>query len=572
MVSHFAKLLTLLLLVALPALAGAQLKVEPDRTSLYENETLTLTVTGEMELSVNFDILFNLGNLELPAPDIEKLEQDFEILAQNQKYSIRTVNGETRALVTWTYQLEPLRAGTLTIPPLNFDNASSEPVTITVKEGRTPATASGPRDAYIELSADKDDVYVQEQMILTVRLFFAGNLIRGELSEPSHPDAIIESLGTQKEYNRFIDGRRFRVVERRYAIYPQQPGELVLEPIRFEGQTRDADGQLQFVRDRAQLFEVPVKPVPDQYTGQTWLPAKSVTLSDSGIPSQPSLSVGESLTRTITIKAEGLQAEALPPLTLASPEGVKSYPESPQANTEISNETVTGTLTQTTAIVGVEPGPVTLPEITLAWWDTEADRQRQAVIPARTLMVVGADGATTPPPPEPAPEPAAEAGNDQSAPVASEGDAGFWPWLAGALALGWLITVLWLRRPRQPDSGGTGPDHRQQREKALFEELCRCAREGDIRTLDLLPRWLTAAKPGLTFRTVSDVVNWAEQPELKAELDRLQAYRFGRNRGREGGSWQGDELVSHLENLRKHPSAPAGSDQLPPLYPRALRS
>lgn len=572
MVSRFAKLLTLLFLVSLPALAGAQLTVEPDRTSLYENETLTLTVTGEMDLSVNFDILFNLGNLELPAPDIEKLEQNFDILAQNQKYSIRTVNGETRAQITWTYQLEPLRTGELTIPELSFNNTTSEPVTITVKEGRAPATANGPRDAYIELSADKDDVYVQEQMILTVRLFFAGNLIRGELSEPQHPDAIIETLGTQKEYNRFIDGRRFRVVERRYAIYPQQPGELVLEPIRFEGQTRDNEGQLHFVRDRAQLFDVPVKPVPDQYTGQTWLPARSVTLSDTGIPRQDRLTVGESLTRTITIKAEGLRAEALPPLTLATPDGVKSYPESPQANTEITNGTVTGTLTQTTAIVGVEPGPVTLPEITLAWWDTEADQQREAVIPARTLMVVGADGATAPTPPAPVAEPESEVGAEPPQSVATVGGAGFWPWLAAVLALGWLITVVWLRRPHRPESRETGPSDGEKREKALFEELCRCARDGDIRTLDLLPRWLTAAKPGQTFRTVSDVVNWAEQPELKAELDKLQAYRYGQSPARAGESWQGDELVRHLENLRKHPSAPAGSGDLPPLYPSALRS
>ncbi|MDX1636044.1 MAG: BatD family protein [Marinobacter sp.] len=571
MVSRFAKLLSLLFLAVLPAIAGAELKVEPDRTTLYENETLTLTVTGDMELSVNFDILFNLGNLELPAPDIEKLEQDFEILARNQKYSIRTVNGETRALITWTYQLEPLRTGKLTIPALNFNNATSEPVTVTVMEGRTPATASGPRDAYIELSADKDDVYVQEQMILTVRLFFAGNLIRGELSEPQHPDAIIESLGSQKEYNRFIDGRRFRVVERRYAIYPQQPGELVLDPIRFEGQTRDSEGQLQFVRDRAQLFDVPVKPVPAQFTGQTWLPASSLTLSDSGIPQQDRLTVGESLTRTITLKAEGLQAEALPPLTLATPDGIKSYPEAPQTSTDISNETVTGTLTQTAAIVGVEPGPVTLPPITLAWWDTKADQQREAVIPARTLTVVGVNGATTPTPPAAAPEPEAEASPEPDEPVTASGGAGFWPWLAGALALGWLLTVVWLRRGAGQSKTEAGPSAGEMREKALFEDLCRCARAGDVRTLDLLPRWLTAAKPGQTFRTVSEVVNWAEQPELKAELDRLQACRYGQAAARDGG-WQGDRLVKLMENLRKHPSAPADSGDLPPLYPRALRS
>lgn len=574
MVSRVAKLMTLLLLVAIPALAGAQLTVEPDRTALYENETLTLTVTGDMELSVNFDILFNLGNLELPAPDIEKLEQDFEILGQNQKYSIRTVNSETRAQITWTYQLEPLRTGELTIPRLNFNGSSSEPVTITVREGPAPATASGPRDAYIELAADKDHVYVQEQLILTVRLFFAGNLIRGELSDPRHPDAIIESMGSQKEFNRFVDGRRYRVVERRYAIYPQQPGSLVLDPIRFEGQTRDNDGQLSFVRDRAQLFDVPVRPVPDQYTGDTWLPARSLTLSDSGMPAQASLQVGESFTRTLTVSAEGLQAEALPPLTLASPDAIKSYPETPQTNTEISEGSVTGTLTQTTALVAVKPGTVTLPEIRLDWWDTEADRQRTAVIPERTLTVAAAAGVDAPAPAESAPAPGAEASQGGEAADAPAGGDGpdFWPWLAGILALGWLVTFLVLRRGRGEEPEASVPSPRAQREKALFEQLCRYAREGDIRTLDLLPQWLSSATPGETFRTVSDVVHWAEQPDLKAELDRLQACHYGRGASRTAAAWQGDALVHHLENLRKHPSAPADASDLPPLYPRTLRS
>lgn len=42
---------------------------------------------------------------------------------------------------------------------------------------------------------------MQEQLTMTIRLFFSGNLVRGELSEPEHPDAIIEPLGKQREYS-----------------------------------------------------------------------------------------------------------------------------------------------------------------------------------------------------------------------------------------------------------------------------------------------------------------------------------------------------------------------------------
>src|SRR5690606_15095363 len=190
------------------------------------------------------------SDLQLPSPDIEKVEPDFEILARNQRYSVQTVNNEMVGEITWTYQLAPTSTGTLTIPELTFKDSVSDPVDIEVISGTPPDQPAATRDSFIELSADKAEVYVQEQLVLTIQLFFSGNLIRGELSEPEHPDAIIESLGKQREFTRYRDGIRYRVVERRYAIFPQTPGTLTLAPIRFEGQARHASGQLRFLRHR----------------------------------------------------------------------------------------------------------------------------------------------------------------------------------------------------------------------------------------------------------------------------------------------------------------------------------
>ena len=169
---------------AQPHTQARQLTVEPDRTRLYEGEVLTLTVKGSMEIDINLGNLFDFDMSSLPKPDIEKVEPDFEILAQNQQYSIRTVNSQMVGEITWTYQLAPKTTGELTIPALTFKDAVSEPVTVEVVDGSPPDQAAPGRDSFIELSADKDEVYVQEQLILTVRLFLRGNLIRGELSEP----------------------------------------------------------------------------------------------------------------------------------------------------------------------------------------------------------------------------------------------------------------------------------------------------------------------------------------------------------------------------------------------------
>ena len=186
-------LILLLITMAGPAMAANDLTVEPDRTRLYEGEVLTLSVKGSTKIDINLGNLFDFDLSSLPKPDIEKVEDDFEILTRNQQYSIRTVNNEMVGEITWTYQLAPQKTGKLTIPPLSFRDSRSTPVTIEVISG-TPPNQEGDaqRDSFIELAADKDEVYVQEQLVLSIKLFFTGNLIRGELSEPEHPNAIVE--------------------------------------------------------------------------------------------------------------------------------------------------------------------------------------------------------------------------------------------------------------------------------------------------------------------------------------------------------------------------------------------
>ncbi|MBS3803719.1 MAG: protein BatD [Oleiphilaceae bacterium] len=572
MVNRIIALVTLIILLAAPVMAASKLSIQPDRTSLYDNETLKLTVTGEMELSVNFDTLFNLGNLDLPAPDLDKLQNDFEILSRSQRYNVRAVNGATTAEIIWLYELEPLKSGQLTIPALHFNGAESEEVAITVREGTAPDTGQGQRDAFIELATDKDSVYVQEQFRLTVTLFFSGNLIRGELSEPEHPDVIIESLGDQKEYNRTIGGRRFRVVERNYLVYPQESGTLTLNPIRFEGQARSSQGQREFLRDRAQLFEVPVKPVPDEFTGENWLPASELTLSDTGIADQASLTLGESLTQTVTIEARGLPAEALAPLDLSTPDGIKRYAEEPEASTRVLDETVVGTLSQTSAIVGAIPGFVTLPEVRLPWWDTDADTQRVAVIPERTLNVVpGRGGSSDTASSQADAAPQKDRADADQAPPAREKDSGtgFWPWLTGALAIAWAATFLLMRRK----SGDTVRPEKttpiDQNEQRLFGRLLKASESGHPQVLDLLPRWVSVIHPGRQFQTVSDVIQWSGQPALKAELDKLQARHFAHHPGSEL-EWNGKALTAELHSLRNRVMG-SGTQGLPPLYPQSMQ-
>jgi hypothetical protein len=567
-------LAALLTVIWLPAQAQSskqsqQLSVEPDRTRLYEGEVLTLTVKGSIEIDINLGNLFDFDMSSLPRPDIEKVEPDFEILARNQQYRIRTVNSQMVGEMTWTYQLAPKTTGKLTIPALTFKKAVSEPVTVEVVDGSPPDQAAPGRDSFIELSADKDEVYVQEQLILTVRLFFRGNLIRGELSEPTHPHVIIEPLGSQQEFSRYRDGVRYRVVERRYALFPQRPGSLKLPPVRFEGQARDASGSLRFLRDSEALFEVPVKDVPAQFSGKTWLPATGVALAESGLPPSLEVTTGENMTREIRLTAAGLPSEALPPLPDAVPDGLRSYPEKPERQTKTTPTGLTSSLNQSLALVPVEAGQMTLPAIRIYWWDTEADRERVAVIPEKTLTVKAPNTVAAAAPPQSdqgksGPEPDATTTEPPVSPASDE--TGLWQWLALLLGILWAGTLLawwWSGKSRKDTPAQT--DNRD--EDTAFDRLIKAARAGTAVTPELVVEWANLHSPGHGFRSASDVVDHFGDETLAAELRRLQARLFAP--GHEHETWDGRPLARALEQIRKRKQAKTGAD-LPPLYPKGL--
>lgn len=565
----------LLMLMGLATLLQAEeLKVEPDRTQLYEGEVLTVTVTGTMKLDINLSNLFNFDLSNLPAPDIEKVEPDFEILGRNQRYSIRTVDNDMTGLITWTYQLAPKKTGKLTIPPLTFKDSTSEPVTVEVVSGNPPGQGKATRDSFVELSADKAEVYVQEQLILTIRLFFNGNLIRGELSEPVHPNAIIEPLGKQQEFSRYRDGVRYRVVERRYALFPQKPGELSLPAIRFEGQARDANGKLIFLRDSEKLFDVPVKDVPAAFTGDTWLPASNLSIEEAGLPPTMRVETGENLSRELTLKADGLPSEALPPLPDTTPEGLRSYPDQPERSTQVTPDGLISTLSQTNALVPVKPGDMTLPEIRIPWWDTDTDSQQFAVIPAHTLQV--ASGSSVPVTTEASTESAISepAAVKESQPAAqnSPNNNTAWRWLSFTLAGLWLLTMSawwWSRRT------GLVPtwheNHREnEQEKELFEKLIKAARDGSSSTPLLLIQWVNSRYAGNQFQTAADAVEFFGDSELKTELAKLQERLFSTAASRETKTWDGRPLAQALERVRRKETQEPPESGLPPLYPGNL--
>jgi hypothetical protein len=435
-----------------------------------------------------------------------------------------------------------------------------------------PATAQS-RDAFLELSADKAEVYVQEQLILSVQLYFSGALVQGELSEPSHPNAIIERLGSQRESVQFRDGVRYQVIERRYAIFPQRPGTLTLPAIHFEGHVRDSSRRLQAVKDRQQLYDVPVKPIPDAYPANTpWLPARDVTLTSDGLPASKELEAGRNLTRQLTLEVNGLPAEALPAFPQTGSPAIRQYPDQPERHTQASPDGLQGILQQSFALVPVEAGPASVPELTVYWWNTQTDRLEQAALPARNYQISSSQPSLEAPAPADTPTMDAEdaPGTNKEA---DNHDMSVWFWSTLLFAGLWLATlVLWWRTRGPADKARRKPAQQtHETDKQAYERLIQAIKDSSPRTSALLVHWAIQKYAGKRFVTTQDVLRYLRDAELEAALTAFEESLFSmKGQDQPVPKAQRERLIQAIEKTKRGNAGTTKPTGLPPLYPPGL--
>src|SRR5690606_21934349 len=137
------------------------------------------------------------------------------------------------------------------------------------------------------------------------------------------PNARVESLGPPRHFEQTVNGVRHGVIEMRYAIFPQQSGELDIPSQLFSAtgleptsSTRLSSRTGKLVQVRPPSIRLQVRPVPDSSTpGVPWLPATALRLRQTRQPDpRIGLLSAEPPTRTLILEAEGLTASQLPTL------------------------------------------------------------------------------------------------------------------------------------------------------------------------------------------------------------------------------------------------------------------
>ncbi|MGN8250793.1 BatD family protein [Pseudomonas sp. SMV7] len=536
----------LCLLWAVLAQAEPLLRASVDRTRLEAGESLELTLESQ-------DVT------EFGKPDLRALENDFEVRGTRQLNSLHSLDGETRASTRWIITLLPRRSGSLRIPELQLGQSHSQAIDLQVLQADASRQDSASQ-VFIEASLDSSNVYVQAQAVLTVRIYHSVALYDdSSLSPLQLENAKVEPLGESRTYEKEINGVRHGVIETRYAIYAQQSGTLDIPSLTFTATAAaspdDAAGANGTARAGRQVqvsslpLRLAVRPIPAAWpAGLAWLPARSLSLEEHWNPDPGSqqVQIGDSLTRNITLRAEGLSSTQLPPLPATEITGLRRYPDQPLLRNEIGERGMTANREEREALVPTHSGALALPVLEVAWWNTREDHLEHSSLPARTLNVQD--------------NPALSA----DTPVGDSSGASslLWPWQLATLLFA-LTSVLgfalWWRARSQPAvlrAAQSGPSPR-----TLLDDLKRACQANDPQaTRQALDAWArqqpeTLAEMAARFVPLSDA------------LDGLNGALYSES----GQYWQGEDLwraIGTIPPAEQVLLPPGESGNLPPLYPK----
>jgi hypothetical protein len=403
-------------------LVGAAMVAAQSAPPLDVRVSLSKDTVGMDEQAI-LEVEVSGATQDMPTPNLPPLPM-FEIYSQGRSTSVSIVNGQMQASVTNRYLLLPSRAGTYPIENVSvvYQNKRyvGNPVSLTVLssgssvppqlEQRARGSDGASKDYLLEASVDNANPYVNQQITLTLKFLIAVQYYGSpELAEPSTTGFWTELLGTKGPYQQRINNRTYRVIERKYALFPTATGEqtigratiTVTVPSRQQSRRQDpfdifgmlGGGEEAQVSSRA--LTVNVRPLPTagrpaDFTGTIG------RFTFKATPTKREVEVNQPISVNFTITGLGNIKSVAEPVIPDLPD-FRVYKASSNETVSKQGDLQGGTKVFEEVFIPKRPGQLVIPAMTFNFFDPEAGRYKSAQTEAITLNVIRGEGYTAAP-------------------------------------------------------------------------------------------------------------------------------------------------------------------------------
>jgi hypothetical protein len=551
--------------VLLGATAQAAVSANVDRTQIQEGETFHLIIKAEDN-----------------DPDLSVLGKNFEILNTAKSSQMQFINGRVNNSLEWIVTLLPKRTGKIRIPAIKVGNQKTKPLTVNVVKANKKQIGHG-QNLFLEAFVEPETAYVQQQIVFTIRFYNAVEVREGSLSAPELSNVIVERLGKDVNYQTSRNGKPYRVTERKYSLFPQQSGPLVIPPIIFNGQIVEqqpssndpfnrffSSVQARPVRLKTDAISLHIKAKPATEPGDWWLPAQSLKLSSTLEPAADNLHVGDPITRTIRMEAEGLTGAQLPTIGRPDIKGLQVYEDQPTVKTFNNNDTLIGMREEKLALMPSFAGTFTLPAFTIRWYNVktnkfetaQVDEQVITVKPAKVQSLAGTSTTDN------------NVSNDTNAKIVEKQHSSMWIVIAVIAIVLWLATMGYVMKLRkqiialqlQP---GSKSDQLMSKSTRSARRLIKsaCEENNSQKARQALLHWARLVWSDDNLSRLSNIKTRINNEHVSELLDSLDDNRYGKHTR----MWDGVAFWKQIENYLKicEKNQSENKQQLSRLYPAA---
>ena len=478
-------------------------------------------------------------------------------------------------------------SGDYLIPALQVGNEQSTPIALKVT-----AYSQNQQQKYVSLDVEvvPKKVYPQQQILVRLRISRTGVQLENETITPFElKEALVEEL-SQKSHQTVKNGKKHKITEILYAVIPEKSGTLVIPQVRYQGEIIQRGPSQNNFGNFGNLFQkrgrrifststtqsVEVKPLPSGFKNW-WLPTDKLVIEEKWQPDPPVFRVGEPVTRTVAIFANGVSANQIPELKFDYPVTLKGYADQPLIETEKTEKGLKGMRLEKWALIPSHPGKIELPGVSVSWWDIKSDTLQTAVIYPKIFDILPVPENLQEIPEKETPELKSKQAATAEVLQEKESSIESFPWkiLAFGLAFLWCATMLmWFINNNNKAAAVTKNENKfiQDRKNALkeatrnAEKAFRSGDPGIVQTA--LLKWGTAVwtdDPPQGLEQIGE-----RMPELKNGINDLNSVLYGNNQTKESSLEGLFNDFLKVSSLDKKFNNNKGQSQLEPLYPEQI--
>jgi len=318
-------------------------------------------------------VVGDMFQLHVEAKNVDDAEEPdlsgitgLQILNRSVQNQTSIVGTSITRTLSWTYIMIAPSSGDYLIPALQVGNEQSTPIALKVT-----AYSQNQQQKYVSLEVEvvPKKVYPQQQILVRLSISRTGVQLENETITPFElKEALVEEL-SQKSYQTVKNGKKHKITEILYAVIPEKSGTLVIPQVRYQGEIIQRGPSQNNFGNFGNLFQkrgrrifststtqsVEVKPLPSGFKNW-WLPTDKLVIEEKWQPDPPVFRVGEPVTRTVAIFANGVSANQIPELKFDYPVTLKGYADQPLIETEKTEKGLKGMRLEKWALIPSHPG------------------------------------------------------------------------------------------------------------------------------------------------------------------------------------------------------------------------